>query len=930
MGTEKGGVKVAGAGGGGGGIFNLFDWKRKSRKKLFSNSPEGAKLVKRSEETLPSGRLHLVDEDEGIGMSSFKGSSDYSCASSVTDEEGREMKAPGVVARLMGLDAMPSSGVPEPYCTPFRDTRSFRDSHSLKRSPEHSMNDHFGHVPRGVNGYMRKPLDLRAQKMPSSPIERFQMEALPPRSAKPLPMSHHRLLSPIKNSSFSSARNAAQIMEAAAKIQMLEPRPQASSREKICSFSPARIPFRVSEPRESIPASQRTVHPKTQSSRTAPELPDARLSRGQQINRSWNSEEDIVIFRSAIDSYEISNPSCSKSNKGKSISLALQAKVNVQKREGVSGSGRNSGVQKQHDDHRTSQPFRSQSNHQRNKQQKKPSSSGTSSPVLRQNNQKQNSLVGRGKVAPNKSASTQQGRKVMTGDSSTAKIKSGSKASKAGGRKDIVESISADREGSSSNNKDFPQKKRLIERNSTNEKGTFVPEKQVGKLQKQVQPNVVMDERIKWNNESKDTTDVVSFTFTSPLIKPSAGPSRLGGKWDTRNSFNVDSGSDKDDSDNKAEGLSSVGLNFVNGDALSLLLEKKLKELTSKIDPSITFTRGDTFVPATFTLEEPPTSSCSNWGSESGVFDCSPSELKPTQYVDYCQSAQSSTKGQIFRGSKLQVEEPEECSSISNARKEQEHEDLSPLSVLEPSFLSENFWSSECSGSSDGAKGYSSTSEVKNISGNLYVNPPSVDTEAKTTDSTSSASIDTSDISDVTQCSKKSGNTEMEYIEDVLSSVNLTTDELGSLFANRDGSALDPQLFEKLENMNVYTLGKDPLGKRGYRRLLFDCVNECLETRRLTYFRAGYAAWSKGVAALSRGIETEVCNEISSWKSMGEWVEDELVDKDMSSGLGTWVDFRVETFETGEEVESEILSSLLEEVIGDMFVRRRQECKFVI
>ncbi|CAL4914024.1 unnamed protein product [Urochloa decumbens] len=927
MGSEKGGTKVIGGGGAAGGIFNLFDWKRKSRKKLFSNSPEGAKLVKRSEETLPSGRLHLVDEDEGIGVSSFKGSSDYSCASSVTDEEGREMKAPGVVARLMGLDALPTSGVPEPYCTPFRDTRSFRDSQSLKRSPEYSMNDQFGHVPRRVDGYMRKPLDLRAQKMPSSPIERFQIEALPPRSAKPLPMSHHRLLSPIKNPGFSSARNAAQIMEEAAKI--LQPRAQSSSREKICSFSPARIPLRVSEPRESISASQRTVSQRAQSSRATPELPDVRFSRGQQMNRSWNSEEDIVIFRPSIDSYEINNPSCSKNNKGKSISLAVQAKNNVQKREGVS-SGRNSGLQKEHDDHRTNQPLRSQSNHQRNKQQKKPSSSGTSSPVLRQNNQKQNSLVTRGKVAPNKSVSAQQGRKMTAGDSSSGKIKSGNKVSKTGGRKDIVESISGDREGSSSNNKDFPQKKRLIERNSTNEKGTFVPEKPVGKLQKQVQPNVVMDEHIKWDKESKDTTDVVSFTFTSPLVKPSAGPSRFAGKWDTRSNFNLDAGCDKDDSESKAEGLSSVGLNFVNGDALSLLLEKKLKELTSKIDPSITFTRGDAFVPATFTLDEPPTSSCSNWGSESGVFDCSPSEVKPSQY-DYCPSAQSSTKGQIFRGSKLKVEEPEECNSISNVRKEQEHEDLSPLSVLEPTFLSDSCWSSECSGSSDGSKAaHSSSSEVKSISGNFLMNPLSVDIEAKTTDSASSASLDTSDISDVTQCSKKSRHTELEYIEDVLSNVNLTTDELGSLFVDQDGSALDPLLFDKLENMHVYTLGKEPLGRRGYRRLLFDCVNECLETRRSTYFRAGYAAWSKGVAALSRVVETEVCNEITSWKSMGEWVEDELVDKDMSSGLGTWVDFRVEAFEAGEEVESDILSSLLDEVIGDMVVRRRQECKFVI
>jgi hypothetical protein len=587
------------------------------------------------------------DDDEGLGVSSFEGSSVYSCASSMTDEEGREMKAPGVVARLMGLDAIPSSSVPEPYCTPFRDTRSFRDRHILKRSPEYSMNDQFSHVPRRVEGCMRKPLDMRAKKMPSSPIERFQLEALPPKSAKPRRCQADRLLSPIKNPGFSSVRSWRNHPRGL--NQGLKPVP-----ERICSFSPAPIPLRVSEPRESILVSQRNVTMKAQSSRTPHELSDFRFSRGQQMNRSCNSEGDFVILRPSTDSYEINNPSCSKGNKGKSISLALQAKVNVHKRGGLSGSARNSGVQKEHDEQRANQPFRSQSNHQRNKQQKKPSSSGTS-PLLRQNNQKQNSMVSIGKVAPNKSASMQQGRTGMAGDSSSGKIKNGSKLSKASGRKDIVESISGDREASSSNNQDFPQKKCLIERNNTNEKGTLVPEKPPGKPRKKVQPNVFMDDHIKWNKESKDTTDVVSFTFTSPLVKLSAGPSRFAGKWDSRNNFNLDSVCDKGDSDNKAEGLSSVGLNFVNGHELSLLLEEKLKELTWKNDPSINFTRGGTFVPNTFNMEEPPTSSCRNWGSESGVLDCSPPEVKPSKYVDYCQSAQSSTKGQIFHSSKLRV-----------------------------------------------------------------------------------------------------------------------------------------------------------------------------------------------------------------------------------------------------------------------------------
>ncbi|XP_020276775.1 uncharacterized protein LOC109851080 isoform X2 [Asparagus officinalis] len=52
----------------------------------------------------------LVDDDGAVGVSSGKGSSHYSCASSVTDEEGISIRAPGVVARLMGLDSVPTSG----------------------------------------------------------------------------------------------------------------------------------------------------------------------------------------------------------------------------------------------------------------------------------------------------------------------------------------------------------------------------------------------------------------------------------------------------------------------------------------------------------------------------------------------------------------------------------------------------------------------------------------------------------------------------------------------------------------------------------------------------------------------------------------------------------------------------------------------------
>lgn len=507
------------------------------------------------------GLYFQIDEDELVGVSSIKGSSDYSCASSVTDDDLSGSKAPGVVARLMGLDSMPVSTTSEPYCTPFRDTRSFRENYSLKRSPEYCTRDTLTNNPHRIEntGYMRRPIDLRAQKMPSSPIERFQMEALPSRSAKPLPMTYHKLLSPIKNPGFTSARNAAQIMEAAAKI--LEPRLQSvgNGREKVCSFGSGRV---GSYPKESVMASQRTSR-LLQMSQVPVESGETRFARG-------NREEDIVIFRPSPDPYEVNLGSTSGAtnvkgnNKGKSVSLAIQAKVNVQKREGVNLSNRHTGVaQKEHDDSRLHQAFRSQpgtgnsTTNQRTsiKQQKK---QGSSSSVLKQNNQKQNCTVNRSKCGTGKLSTSQQGRKGISCESSSSKHKSLSRLANGSKPRSTVE---LEKEASFSN-KDFPQKKRLIERSTSNS----------DKQDQGVRQNVVIDEFSKWNKEMKDTTDVVSFTFTSPLVKQ-AGKVQyqiLG-----------------------AEKLGLVG--GPNGDALSLLLEQKLRELTTRIEPSNDFGRGMSF-----------------------------------------------------------------------------------------------------------------------------------------------------------------------------------------------------------------------------------------------------------------------------------------------------------------------------------------------
>ncbi|KAI4369540.1 hypothetical protein MLD38_017968 [Melastoma candidum] len=120
------------SGGYAGGFFQLFDWKAKSRKKLFSSKSESP--GKRSEGNLPMTRLYLMDDDD-TGMD-YNGRSNggFSCASSVTDDDGSGSRGPSVVARLMGLDSMPMSISSDPYVTPFSDSQSLQDSQSFHRN----------------------------------------------------------------------------------------------------------------------------------------------------------------------------------------------------------------------------------------------------------------------------------------------------------------------------------------------------------------------------------------------------------------------------------------------------------------------------------------------------------------------------------------------------------------------------------------------------------------------------------------------------------------------------------------------------------------------------------------------------------------------------------------------------------------------------
>ncbi|THG15892.1 hypothetical protein TEA_022378 [Camellia sinensis var. sinensis] len=944
MGIEKHGSKHGG--GYVGGFLQLFDWNAKSRKKLFSSKSdlsEQSKQKKRSDGNLPMTRFNLVgiwlfstimDEDEFVAVSSIKGSSDYSCASSVTDEDGYGTRAPGVVARLMGLDSMPTSNTTEPFSTPFFDSQSLRDAHCHRRKIEFHHDHqsmHSGNLHNKAEVPIQKamePKEPKPLKMVNRPIEKFQTEILPPKSAKSIPITHHKLLSPIKSPGFIPHKNAAHIMEAAAKI--IEPTPPVTTTKvKMPLLGTPSVPLKVRDLKEKAEASQQSPSRPVEasSSRRPVESNAAKFLKGQSMNKSLNGSVDTTSFRIFSDSEDCS----SVKNKGKSISLALQAKVNVQRREGLSASSsRSSFGQKEQGEAISSQTFKSQTNGQKSSQ-KKPSAHNASS-VLRQNNQKQNCLNDKEKLPSKSSLSNSQGRKVLSGDSSVGRHKNLSKFggnSKVGSRKLGPEVTANKKEVSYSSTKNVPRKKRSIDGNFLVDKSPVIDSMLVGKTEKPIQSKSVVDRHLIWAEDSKRKgTDVVSFTFTSPLTRSASACEISRQVPEKNNGFCSDYRGKKlslnSDSANSTK-LSSPGHNVSGADALSILLEQKLRELTHGVESSCYKAGTASYSASIFQdLVSIPNAESTIPKSHDKMSQGMDMDKLGGHYSSIFSSTDSSLG--FMTKLKLQVtEEMDDCSSYdTEARKLLPCRHPSPISVLEHSFFTESCNSSDSadSNSIEGIKQSSSVQAQEVLGMSNLKTFHLLEADAELSDSASSTSTRT--VARRNQATLTMTNFEgsaiweLEYVKEILFNVELMYKDFT---LGRAREIVNPHLFDQLENRKevLESEGKEPKLRR---KVLFDCVSECMDLRCRRYANGGSKTWAKGLSTLRRKdrLAQEVYKEISSWRDLGDCMVDDLVDKDMSSNYGKWLDFEVEAFEIGVEIEGQILNSLVNELVADIFL----------
>ena len=282
-------------------------------------------------------------------------SCDFDSTLSICSDEGCGSKAPGLVARLMGLDSLPAAAVTELSCTSLYGSKSHGASH-CNEGALHSVDDFF---PADYINTLLKPeksslevMESRARKVENLPIKRFQTEMLPPKSAKPIPVTHNKLLSPIKSPSILPPKNAAHVMEAAAKIIEASPRPY--SRNRTALTEPSSVPLRILNLKERFEAAQYISLPGKLEN-----LSNSYPANGKLSERSSNLYKCTSAFKGSRVLEK--NSSCHSASKGKSVSLTIQAKNNAHSRDTLISNGdRKCMKQREKNDIKSNQLSRSQ------------------------------------------------------------------------------------------------------------------------------------------------------------------------------------------------------------------------------------------------------------------------------------------------------------------------------------------------------------------------------------------------------------------------------------------------------------------------------------------------------------------------------------------------------------------------------------------
>ncbi|XP_010516514.1 PREDICTED: uncharacterized protein LOC104792149 [Camelina sativa] len=801
-----------------GAFLNLFDWHGKSRKKLFSSNisqlSEESKQAKENVQN-PSITPHSVFEvDQSVKNSTYNPRSDSSCcASSVTSDDGNVVKAPSVVARLMGLKGLPLPNVLKPRVNPDLDPyflRSSRQASTWDANVDHQT---------GFDGGSWDHLDSRTSKGPRKRmIERFQTETLPPRSAKPISVTHNKLLSPIRNPGFVPSRNPAYVMEAASRMMEQSPRMIARTRVVSSSDSSSPVPLRIRDLKEKLEAAQKA-------SSSVPQISSNDTRNSRYLRGDQNEKKTTVLGKSSCDGLkgEVKPPSFSaqakSSNNKKQDSSTMSS----------SGNKRMSTGQKE--------KVEAKNRAVKSQNSIKGSSLSTGKNVLKQNHQKQNCR------------DSQQSRKVMNKVVNKVIVESGSISKSPGFTMTSAENPTS---LPLSRKKSIPRNKK--QRNGVQE-SVIYEDKRIKKGEKSIKCNISSDgDSSMSKDDQKRDMDVISFTFSSSI-----------------KGLSSHSQGTKQDAD------SAVKFNVIGGDSLNAILEQKLRELTSKIESS-----------NSSLIQEESLSSISKDRANGMVSSPSKySELTHSSLDKVVTESESVSDCTSFYNNNQKVQKKKMIQG-----EEQEVSSISTLTETDDFALSCSKSISDCRHDKEyGMKQSSSDQELTWVSSNE---------SQHTLDETDSSTLDW----------------ELEYITEILNSGQLMFQDLASGTITNE-SLLPSSLFDEMERSRGAAMSM-----KTERKALFDCVNQCLALKfeRMLIGTGKGMMMSGGILLEHRDLLAEELNrEVKGLKKMREMMIDDLVDHDMSCFEGKWIGYEREMFEEGIDIEGEIVSALVDDLVSDLF-----------
>ncbi|CAL9093087.1 unnamed protein product [Musa acuminata var. zebrina] len=902
-------------------FFQLLDWNRRlAKKKLFSRKPlpsvraaKGSANKYGADDKMPLAKLLLIDDENQGGFPGEKNPE--------TDVDlGNGMRAPGLVARLMGLQSMPVVA----HERPRKATDSSRLSNEQRSGRESLRIDQDLCLEDGGIG----KLETRPHKLQKTGafLERKRTDhgrTKPGASGKkvlssPSKEKLRKLVSPVKSPRLPSVDHRTRLMKAATKI--LDPGLQSRRRAK------SALTYMDSLPGDAKGADFVAILKESKEPLCDP-LPESSMSYGSLggTSRSELGEEESSRPKIGSSSFKMTHASCSHAgfvegslipfdmqgehSRNQKTSVPVQAKISVQSKVKGLAERYNQNTSKTKPDGSPTVFPRNQFTQNQSTRVKNKAAFGSSISSRKQGGRDAYGLNDtKGSVFMDRNVGNCSRLKTAYEESSHRRALGSKSLGKNMPRKRTISSFGVKNVDAFHSSR----AKQSVKSDMSNQKG--IRHDNNGSVYKKCIEN---DSK---NDHGDDLifrrNDIVSFTFSSQIRRASMTSVSEGATERSRTKKELinDIGSNKNlMSLAKGSNLTSNRRETLRGDELSNLLEQKIRELTSmdreKLEARDAWSASSIFEElGTAIISEPNYHKYTNGSSQKGIMSCS---------VDLS----------VFPIQQSQEAKFGPAATVHSTESNQ----FSPVSILEASFSNESCSFGSLDASSGGKLQFGlaescNATQSSDLDTELLDSATSVDIRRSiihkirhlTYISLSDPDIQCDDIG---FSKTKLGEARHAILNAVLLFENFALYRPDNSVGTLESFLLD-MLQAILDALCVKLIGEPSYtGMKGtdqLRELIFDCMIECLNSKYYYLCNSDYTACrSLPFLTTQEQLMREVAKEIRGWIDLAGKYLDDLVKSETETSSGKWTYCKIEAFEASTEMESNILQNLVDELVID-------------